>query len=163
MEAPDSGKIINIAMLIGLVVVLVVIYKIMASVGLIKTVASKAVTKNQTAAAESLRTDDYFNPEYYKKVGGQNFVPIGETNAKQYAKDLRFAMGGVGTNEEVIYTTFGSLYNKCNISEIAEQYKDQYGFPFYIMSDNLQNDLLNDLNKSEVATLMELINKLPSA
>ena len=160
MEAPDSGKIINIAMLIGLVIVLVVIYKIMASVGLIKTGASKAATKEQATAAESLRTDDYFNPEYYK---GKNFQSIGKANAEQYAKDLRFAMGGVGTNEEVIYTTFGSLYNKCNISEIAEQYKDQYGFPFYIMSNNLQNDLLNDLNKSEVATLMELINRLPSA
>ena len=157
MQTPDSGKIINIAMLIGLVIVLVVIYKIMASVGLIKTSASKQATKEQAVAAESLRTDEYFDPDYYKD---KQFKSIGRNAAVQYAKDLRNAMAGVGTNEEVIYTTFGSLYNKCNISEIAEQYKDQYGFPFYIMSDNLQNDLLNDLNKSEVATLMELINKL---
>jgi hypothetical protein len=106
-----------------------------------------------------LMTDEYFNPNYYMKVKAKL---IGTNTASDYAKKLRNAMAGIGTDENEIFTIFGKLYNKANISEIAEQYQKQYGFPFYIMSDNLQADLLDELNDEEVTTMMNIINELPN-
>jgi hypothetical protein len=159
METPDSGKIINIAMLIGLVLVLFIIYRIMASVGLIKTSSSKANDVKKAAAVTDLRTEQYFDPEYFRSVSSYNGLTVEQANS--YATQLRAAMAGFGTDEESIFTLFGKLPSKISISEIANRYKDQYGFPWYTMSDNLQNDLLNELTPSEVETLMSIINKLP--
>jgi hypothetical protein len=159
MEAPDSGKLINVVTLIGLVLILFIIYKIMASVGLIKTTASKKEDAAKAAAVTDLRLNDYFSPEYYQKFGTQ---PLTDDVAKMFAKQLRSAMSGLGTDEESIFTIFGKLPNKTAISQVAMEYKNQYGFPFYIMGDNLQDDLLNELSPSEVTTLMGIINRLKS-
>lgn len=66
MKVPDSGKIINIAMLLGMVVIMFVIYKILAGLGIIKTAAAKKADKDKAVAAEDLRTGDYFDPLYQK-------------------------------------------------------------------------------------------------
>lgn len=158
MEAPDSGKLINAVTVIGLILVLFIIYRIMASVGIIKTVASKKEEAAKAAAVTDLRINDFFNPEYYQHFGTQ---PLSDETGKTYAKALRSAMAGIGTDEEAIYTVFGKLPNKTAISQIAWEYKQQYGFPFYIKGDNLQDDLLNELTPAEVETLMNIINKLP--
>jgi hypothetical protein len=159
MKLPDSDKIINLATLIGLLIVIFIIYKIMASLGIIKTRASKNKDKNEAAAINVIRTGEFWNPEYYK---GKVFKSLGNNTAEQYARDLRDAMRGVGTDEEAIFSTFGKMYNKFNISEVSDKYKQQYGFPFYIMSDNLQADLLDELSDAEAATLIKIINELPN-
>jgi hypothetical protein len=158
MEAPDSGKLINLVTLIGLVLVLFIIYRIMAATGLLKTVASKKEDAAKAAAVTDMRVMEYFNPEYYQHFGTQ---PLSDETGKSYAKGLRNAMAGIGTNEESIFTIFGKLPNKTAISQISWEYKQQYGFPFYILGDNLQDDLLNELSATEVTTLMKIINKLP--
>jgi len=159
MKVPDSGKIINVFMLLGIIIVMFIVYKLMAAVGLIKTGAKKREIKEEEAAVNMLRTDDYFSPDYYKS---RKFKSLGSNTAETYAKDLRNAMAGLGTDEEAIYVTFGKLYNKCNVSEVAEKYRDQYHFPFYIMSNNLQKDLLNELTDKETTKLMNIINGLPN-
>ena len=154
MNTPDSGKIINLVTIIGVLLMLFIIYKVMASVGLIKTSASKKEDAAKAAAVTDLRINEYFAPENNTNV-------LTTEMAQSYAKQLRSAMAGLGTDEEAIFTIFGKLPNKTAINQISLEYKNQYGFPFYIMSDNLQDDLLNELSASEVTTLMTIINNLP--
>jgi hypothetical protein len=151
MNVPDSGKVMNFAMLLGLLVVMFIIYKLLAAVGIIKTSKSKKEDKVQAAAVEMMRTDEYWDASYYR---GKQFKAIGDTAANLYAQQIRKALRGIGTDEEAIYAVFGRLYNLCNISEVSASYFLQYG-------NNLQTDLLNDLNKKEIATVMNIVNELP--
>jgi len=152
MKLPDTNKIVSFAMLAGLLIVIFVIYKIMAAVGIIKTGARKRSDKEKVAAVEMLRTDEYFSPAYYKN---KKFLSIGSNAANLYAQQIRKAIRGIGTDEELIYATFGKLRNKCNVSEVAERYFVQYG-------NDLQTDLLNDLKEKEIVNLMNIINGLPN-
>jgi hypothetical protein len=152
MEAPDSGKIMNVAMLLGLLVVLFIVYKLMAAVGIIKTGASKRADKEKEGAVNMLRTDEYWQPTYYK---GKTYKSIGSNAANLYAQNIRKSLRGIGTDEELIYSTMGKLFNKINISEIAASYFLQY-------NKDLQTDLLNDLSAKEVVNLMNIVNALPN-
>ena len=158
MKLPDTNKIIGIAYLVGIVIVLFVVYKILAATGLIKTAAVKKKLALKEQATENLRTSEVFNPEYYKT---QKFKSLGENFAKQLAIDIHHAVNpsiftlGLGTDEELIYVTFGKMYNKCNISEVADQYKRKY-------NSDLQSDLLNELTDKEAVPLFKIINELPN-
>jgi hypothetical protein len=158
MKIPDTNKLMSIAMIIGIVIALFIVYKILAATGLVKTAAAKKEAANETQAVNDLRTDEYWQPEYHLKV---KYNALDEELAKSYASDIRHAVRGLGTDEEAIYTTFGYLRNKAQISQIADEYKKGYGL-FTGGTDNLQKDLLNDLNDSEVAQLMTIINRLPN-
>jgi hypothetical protein len=149
---PDAGKVMGIAYLLGFVIVLVIVYKLMSAVGLIKSGAKKRTEKEQTEAIKMLRTDEYFDPMYWKD---KKFKSIGKNAANLYAQNIRKAIRGMGTNEELIFSTFGKLYNKCNVSEVAASY-------FVIYNRDLQADLLDDLTKKEITDLMNIINGLPN-
>jgi hypothetical protein len=149
---PDTGKIISIAYLLGFVVVLVIVYKLLAAVGIIKTAKARKTAAAKVQAVTQLRTEDYFSPTYYKD---KKFKSIGSNAANLYAQNLRKAVRGWGTDEESIFSTFGKLYNKCNISEVSEKYYLQYG-------RDLQTDLLDDLTDKETVELMDIVNSLPN-
>jgi hypothetical protein len=151
-KLPDTGKVIQVAYILGFVIVLVIVYKLLSAVGIIKTAKRKRSDKEQSEAIKMLRTDEYFDPTYYS---GKKFKSIGGNAANLYAQNLRRAIRGIGTDEEMIYSTFGKLYNKCNVSEVASSYLLQY-------KRDLQADLLDDLTKKEIATLMNIINGLPN-
>lgn len=152
MKTPDTGKIISIVYLAGFLIALFVVYKILASVGIIKTAKSKRKKQEQEAAVEMLRTDEYFSPTFFKN---QKYKSIGSNAANLYAQQLRKAIRGIGTDEEMIFSIFGRLFNKVNISEVAASYYVQYG-------NDLQADLLNDLNEKEITALMNIVNDLPN-
>lgn len=152
MKVPDTGKILNVVYLAGFLIALFVVYKLLSALGIIKSAKRRRTIEEQNAAVDMLRTDEYFDPAYYK---GQKFKSIGGNAANLYAQHLRKALGGAGTDEELVYATFGKLFNKCNVSEVAARYYLQYG-------KDLQADLLGDLSKKEVAELMEIINDLPN-
>jgi len=158
MKVPSlkTGQMMTIAYGIAIIVVLFIVYKILAGVGLIKTPAKKRAEAEKGAAVKMLRTDDYFDPLYIKtnNLTGQ-FKSLGSNAPDVYARDIFMAIQGWGTNEEAIYSTFGKLHNKCNISEIAMSYNLKY-------RRSLQADLLNDLTDSEVSALMNIINGLPN-
>ena len=152
MEAPDTGKIINIAYLAGFLLALFVVYKILSAVGLIKSPKKKKQEAEQKAAVNAVRTSEYFNPKLYKE---KVFKQLGANTANFYAQQLHKAVRGAGTDEELIFSTFSKFFNKCNISEVAASYFLQYG-------RDLRADLLSDLNDKEVVQLTELINQLPN-
>jgi hypothetical protein len=161
MKVPElkGNQMITIAYMIGIIVALYIVYKILNSVGLLKTPADKRADEVKQAAVAAIRVEEYFDPDYYSD---KSFHSLDVDTAIKYAKDLRTAMQGFGTDEESIYTIFGNLPSKTSVSQLAWYYKRQYGFPFYIMSDNLRVDLLNELTPAEVQTLMDIINKLPN-
>lgn len=153
MKLPDSGKLINIAIFLGIIVALFIVYKILGATGLVKTGAKKKEEAIESAAIDAIRTGDIFDPEYYR---GRKFMSLGTGKISTYTEELRKALRGWGTDEEAIFAVFGNLYNKCNVSELAATYKEKY-------KDDLKVALLNDLSKSDAATLMAIVNKLPNS
>jgi hypothetical protein len=157
MKTPTKDQVVVYIYIAGAVVAVYFVYRIMVKLGLVDTFQSKQLDKEKELALNQMRKGDYWRPEYYKT---QRFTPLGAELAKEYANDLRKAVRGIGTDEEVIYTTFGKLNSKAQISEIAEQYRDSYIWWFTGGGDNLQADILDDLKEKEVLTLMDIINKI---
>lgn len=153
MKVPDSNKIISIAMLIGIVIALIVVYKIMTSIGLIKTGAKKREEKAESDAEAAIRENNYFDPYILEKY--KSYVPLGDKKARELTIDLRSALSGPGTNEESVFEVFGKLKNKLNIAELSFYYKGAY-------KRNLKTDLLNELTDEEQLTLNQIISKLPN-
>ena len=147
-----TGQMITVAYFIGILIVLFIVYKILGAVGLIKTQAKKKAEILKNEAATALRDAEYFSPTFLKGKYPP-YVPLGN-EAKLMAADLHKAMAGLGTNEERIFSTFGRMKSKYNISEVALCYKQGY-------NGDLLTDLLNDLNSSERVTLWGIISKLP--
>jgi len=152
MKVPSSDKVISIAMIIGLLVVVFIVYKLLSGIGLIKTPAKKRAIKEKAEALNSMRTDEYWNPTYYKT---QTYKSMNGPVIMKYSGDLHDALMGLGTDEEAVYNVFSKLLNKCNVSELAAAYQLKFG-------RDLKTDLLNDMNDTEVATLMEIVNGLPN-
>jgi hypothetical protein len=148
----------SIAMIIGIVVALYIIYKILNAFGLLKTAADKRDDAAKAAAVSALRVDQYFDPNFY---ADKTFNALDLDTAVEDAKNIRSAMVGIGVDEEKVYTIFGGLPCKIAISQIADCYKQQYGFPFYILSDDMKADILNYFSAEKVNTLMGIINNLP--
>jgi hypothetical protein len=147
-----TGQMMTIVYILALLIVLFIVYKVLAGIGLIKTGKRRRAEKEQEEAVNMMRKDEYWNPLY---IQNKVYKSIGKNAAIEYASNLRRAMQGWGTNEERIFSTFGKLYNKCNVSEVALAYYVNY-------NENLQADLLNELTDSEVATLMNIVNGLPN-
>ena len=154
MKLPDSNKLISIAIFIGIIVALFIVYKILAATGLVKTSASRKEDADEALAIDTVRTADIFDPTYYFKFEGK-FKSLGNNKITQMSNELFKALVGPGTDEERIYIVFGNIYNKLNVSELAAGYKFKFG-------RDLRLDLLGDLGKSDMATLMALVNKLPN-
>lgn len=148
-----TSQMMTIAYFAAILIALYVVYKILASVGLIKTRKKKLAEKAQTTAETELRTLEYFNP-LLLKVKPAGYVPLGSSTGGMYAVLLRQAMAGLGTNEEKLFGVFGKLKNKYNISEVAAYYLVKF-------NRDLQSDILNELTDKEQVTLFEMINKLP--
>jgi hypothetical protein len=149
MKTPTKDQVIVYLYIAGGVVAIYFVYKIMAKLGLITTAADK----REEQAVNELRTLEYFDP-YILTRRPAGYTAIGESKGSMYAELLRNAMRGIGTDEEAIYSVFGKLSSKYNIAELAGYYQVNY-------SRDLLSDLLNDLNDSEKARLMGIINRLP--
>jgi hypothetical protein len=141
----DKNKII-FYIILGLVI-LFALDQILKAIGLKKDKADKDATK----AAANLRTSEYFDPMFYR---GKAFSSLGKSVSNQYAKEIKSALGLFNDNEEAIYTIFGKLKCKMNISEIAESYYELYG-------KQMLPSILANLSEKEMYILNDIINKLP--
>jgi hypothetical protein len=161
MKVPElkTGQMITLAFIIGIVVVLYIVYKILGAVGLVKTPAKKRAEAETKAAISMIRTDEYFDPMYVKthNLIGQ-YKSIGANAGVKYSQDIHDSIYGflkIGTNAEEIFSTFGKLYNKVNVSEVALNYLVQY-------NRDMRADLLNNLSDQHITDLMNIINGLPN-
>jgi len=158
MKAPEmkSGQMLTVAYLIALLIVLFIVYKVLGKIGLIKTAAKKREEKAETKAEDDLRTDPHFDPYYIKdKIG--KYRSIGQTKANlaaTYVHDSIYGLFKAGTNAEKIFSTFATIYNKCNVSEISLAYAIKY-------SRDMRADLLNNLNDAHKLDLAIIISKKP--
>jgi len=149
-----------ILIIYGVIAVIIIIFltSILKKLGIFKS----AEDKKNIADAKSINETKYFDPTYYKTVGA--FKPIGKNMALTYAQKLKVATRGVGTDESMVYDVFNSIYNKTNISEIAEAYYLEYsGFMSKLINttNDLKVDLLNDMSDAELSQLWDIINSLP--
>jgi len=133
----------------GVIAIIVIVFltAILKKLGIFKSKEKKEQIQNIV----ELQTADYFNPQYYKTI---KIKPLGESLAGQLAKEIRKAVRGSGTDENLIYSVFNRIYNKANISEIAEQYYLEY-------KKDMKTDILNDLGNKEKSMMMEIINSKP--
>lgn len=151
MKTPTKDQVIVYIYIAGALVGAYFIYRVMAKLGLIKTASDR---REEQAVAE-LREYDYFNPMILK---GRSWTRLGDTQAKSFAGELYTAMHGnfffgLGTDEEAIYSVFGRLSDKYQIAEVAGWYQIEFNI-------NLLSDILNELNDSEKARLMGIINNI---
>ena len=151
MNLPDTNKYIPIFYIVGLLVILLIIYRVLRSIGIIKSKAKTREKEMQTALITDLRGVQQFDVLYLENRKDYKTL---SAKAQTYAEDLRKALRGFGTDEEAVFSTFARLDSKDNISEIALVYRNKY-------ERDLLTDLLNDLTKKEKAQLMTIINKLP--
>jgi len=140
-----------IVMALPIIVVLFIIYLVAKKFGLVKSSESIKADKEKAKNLDTLKQAKYFNPLYYQNIANK---PLGELEAKEIAKDIYDAWGVFNDDEPAIYSAFGKLSNKTNISQLAEVYYNQY-------KKDLRSDLLNGLSDSEQNTLMGVINTLP--
>lgn len=141
----DKNKIIMFV--IAGLVILIILDQIMKAIGLKKNKNDKL----KDEAAASLRTNDFFDPMFYR---GKAFSSLGKSVANEYAKEIHSSLGMFNDDEEAIYALFGRLKCKYNISEIAESYYEYY-------KKQMLPEILSHLNKSEMAILNAIIEKLP--
>jgi hypothetical protein len=158
MNAPDlkTSQMITIAYIIGIIIVLFIVYKILAAVGLVKTAAAKKQEKLETGAETALRADVYFDPYYIKDKLG-SYKSLGQDKAISAATEVHDSIYGflkADTNYEKIFSVFGRLYNKLNVSEVSLAYLAQY-------NRNMLADLLNNLSDVHKVDLYNIVNKLP--
>ena len=153
MKTPDTNQIISIAYIGAMLIVVFVVYKVFAGVGLIKTGAKKKVIAEQKEATTKLRALDYFDPLYLKN-NMSGYTPMKSVKSQRLCKLLRDAIKGIGTDEEAIFGVFSQLKCKYNISELTSNYLAMY-------NRNLLTDILNEFNAVEKTTLMNIIDQLP--
>jgi hypothetical protein len=137
-----------ILMGVGALLIVLFLNKILGMIGIRRS--AKQLEKDE--AEETLLTMPYFDPLYHTVTPHKE---LGESAAGAYAKDLQKAVSFIGTNEDLIYSTFGKLSNKTQISEIADQ--------FYKMKrKDLRARLLKDINRKEQVKLYNIIKQLPN-
>ena len=154
MKIPDTGKILSGVYLAGALIALFIVYRILASVGIIKTASRKKELAAREAASEALRTFDYFDPLFLKgRTDG--YTALKTDIASRYSSQLRKAMVGIGTDEEAIFSVFGRLRCKYNISEVSLHYAENF-------KRDLLTDILNELTAKEQVTLVDIIENLPT-
>ena len=133
---------------IPIIAVLFILTVVMRRIGLIKTKESKALDKK----ANNIVTTDVLNPSKYQST--YNFKRISPEILGTYVDDIHEATDGWGTDEATIYSTFKKLYNKLNVSQLAEAYRIKFG-------KDLRAVLVDELDTTELAKLDSIISSLP--
>lgn len=137
-----------ILMGVGALLIVLFLNKILGMIGIRRS----AKRLEQDEAEETLLTMPYFDPLYHTT---QPHKELGDTAAAKYADELHKAVSFIGTNEDLIYSTFGKLGNKTQISEIVAQYYKK-------KKKDLRARLLKELNKKEQVKLYNIIKTLPN-
>lgn len=150
IDTATKSKLILLG--IGALLVLFFLNKILTMIGI-----RKSRTKLEKEEAEqSLNTMKYFEPNFHKT---EPHKKLGESMAQFYAKELnkawRFFRPTFGVNEDLIFSTFGKLGNKVQISEVAEQY-------YLMKKEDLRTRIMKELNASEAVKLFNIIKSLPN-
>jgi hypothetical protein len=164
MKAADvptlkGGQMITLAYFIGILILLFIVYKVLQKIGLIKTSAEKKAENVQQTAITTMRIEDVFDPTFIKD-NMDGYTTLGNTKSDWYAASIHDSIYGYilpqfGTNFEEIFSTFGKMNCKLNISETALAYYQSFS------GRDMRADLLNNLSDQHIADLMAMINKLP--
>ena len=162
----DENKKLILLGIISLIV-LYIVYKILTSIS-DKIGITESTEKKE--ADSKLIESKFFEPDFFK--GETGFKPLGESMAKVCADNIYDAIGARGwggitnllTDDNKILSTFATLDNKIQISEVANAYKINHS-KSNIFSPNdsgdLKADLVNTMGSSAHEKLVNLLLKLP--
>lgn len=134
-----------------------VIKPLLQSLNLMDTREEKDAAKLQSSVENAELSKDYWNPNYLKQAGtGYNVYLMPEADMRLYSKRIYDAQGTFNDDEEAIYAVFRQM-----------RYKTQVAFLAYWFNKLYKKDLYTFLrdgvfNKDELATLLTIINKLPT-
>ena len=152
-KLPDTTKIIGIAQLAAILIIILVIYKILTSLGIIKSKKRKEKIAAKESADSDLASMPYFDPLWLKK-NFDGYVSLGSIG-KSHVELLRAAMRLGASDQTKILSVFSRLHNKRNIAELTFYYNGAY-------KRDLLTDLLKKLSKAQVVKLIQIINQLPA-
>lgn len=145
----DNSKYI-IWVYVGAVVVIgFIIYKVLSSIGLIKTSKEREYAESKNTAQLDVMKLDYFSPSYYR---GKK-VSITQAGINSLADKFYDAVKGWGTNEDELAGVFAALKYKTDVSFLAEAYLKRHG-------EDLRNRIISELDKTELVNLLYQLNDL---
>jgi flagellar biosynthesis/type III secretory pathway M-ring protein FliF/YscJ len=146
----------SMAPIIMVVVVLVVVFLIAKRFGLIKSRTQRATSAERQqqryekqVVTQKLDEMEFFSPKYLQNTMASQ-VLLTDEKAREYAKVLRKAMRGFGTDESAIYGVFRKLKYGSELSQIAFYYNSLY-------NKDLLSDLKKELNKKELLMVFNII------
>jgi len=103
------------------------------------------------AALQAAGKEDYFNPNYYKKVNGAKILTVAA--AQMLSKKIYDSKGFFNDDEAQLYSAFQSLTYKTQVSFLAEQFARIYNKSLYGYLDSF-------LNVRELGNVATICNKL---
>ena len=127
--------------------------------------AVKKTTKSFKDFFSGKETEEEFDDEVdkeideLKKKGIELSYPLYVYNT--YAKQLKNAMGGIGTDEDTIYKTFEKIKNDLDMAQLIKS----YGLQRYIISPvrylkiDLPGWIYEELDEGEIVKLNEILEK----
>jgi hypothetical protein len=135
-----------------------VLRPILKKVGIVKS-AEDLLVINQ---ANIPNQQNPFSPAFYK-YGPAGTKLLTVAAADQYAARIYNAMGWVYDDEAAVYSVFRSLSAQSQVSFIAERFKIKYGSDLleFLKKGKNQINAASGLNSDELATVINIVNKLP--
>lgn len=103
------------------------------------------------AALQTAGKEDYFNPNYYKKVNGAKILTVAA--AQMLSKKIYDSKGVFNDDEAQLYSAFQALTYKTQVSFLAEQFARIYNKSLYGYLDSF-------LNVTELGNVATICNKL---
>lgn len=136
-----------------------VLRPIFKKVGIVKT-AEDITVENQTGLPNDKNP---FSASFYK-YGGTGTKLLTVAAADQYAARLYNAMGYVYDDEAAVFSVFRSLKTKSQVSFLCERFRIKYGVDLleFLKRGKNQFNAASGLNNDELATIINIVNKLPN-
>ena len=135
-----------------------VIRPILKKVGIVKS-AEDILVINQGNIPNNANP---FSSAFYK-YGGAGTALLTVATADNYAKRIYNAMGWLTDDEAAVYSVFRSLKTQSQVSFLAERFRIKYGTDLleFLKKGKNQFNAASGLNSDELATVINIVNKLP--
>jgi len=138
-----------IAIGIAAIALIWVIYKVLKSVGLIKTAGERQYTEDKNLAQSDIMKVDFFKPSYYK---GKKVTKT-KAGAKLLAKQFNEAVRFYGTDESKLAAVIAQLRTKADVSFLNEAIIANYGYDF-------RDRLIDELDSAELLNVLRQLQEL---
>lgn len=127
-----------------------IIYKVLHSIGLIKTAKEREYSEEKDLAQSEIMKIPYFSPSYYKKVKKVSFT---REKMRMLAKDFDNAVKNWGTDESKLAGVLAQLKRKSDVSYLNDFLITGYKY-------DMRDRLIDELDKTELVNVLRQLNGL---